>query len=91
MAYICFSINKPDIYISGIRVYSSTVQQFKYQLQLLDQAFDDNRIEKNNFKWKKITTISGIYYQDDNHCNNRLFYSITHTQRQVPFSCCCCW
>lgn len=25
-----------------------------------------------------------------NHCNNRLFYSITHTQRQVPFSCCCC-
>ncbi|OTF83185.1 hypothetical protein BLA29_002088 [Euroglyphus maynei] len=69
---ICFSINKPDIYISGVRVYSSTVTQFKYQLQLLDQAFDDNRMEKNNFKWKKIATVSGVYYQNDNYSNNRL-------------------
>nr|XP_027195486.1 E3 ubiquitin-protein ligase MYCBP2-like [Dermatophagoides pteronyssinus] len=83
---ICFSINKSDIYISGIRVYSSTVQQFKYQLQLLDQAFDDNRIEKNNFKWKKITTISGIYYQDDNHCNNRLNNDLCDIRFDRPIS-----
>ncbi|KAH7646731.1 e3 ubiquitin-protein ligase-like protein [Dermatophagoides farinae] len=80
---ICFSINKPDIYISGVRVYTSTVAQFKYQLQLLDQAFDDNRME-NNFKWKKIATISGVYYQDDNHCNNRLLNDLCEIRFERP-------
>lgn len=66
---ICFSVNKPGIHISGVRVYSSTIGQFKYQLQLLDQAFDDNKTEKNNFMWKTLASVSGVYsYEETPSC-----------------------
>lgn len=68
---ICFWVNKPGIYISGVRVYSSILFKFKYQLQLLDQAFDDNKTDKYDFKWKTIASVSGVYFHEDNAKNNK--------------------
>lgn len=66
---ICFWVNKSGIYISGVKVYSSVLTKFKYQLQLLDQAFDDIKTDKYDFKWKTIASVSGVYFHEDNSKN----------------------
>lgn len=65
---ICFSVNKSGIHISGVRVYSFSANQVKYQLQLLDQISDDNN--KNSFKWRKLTSITGVLVEDNTQLND---------------------
>lgn len=72
---ICFWINNSDIYISGVRVYSSTTTQFKYQLQLLDyrSIFEENSDERDSdSSWRTIASASGVYTQDDQSIQNKL-------------------
>ena len=62
---ICFSVNRNGIHISGVRVYSFSMGQLKYQLQILHQTFDE-KIDKNNFKWRTLSSVSGMLSMEDN-------------------------
>lgn len=67
---ICFSVNKDNIYLSGVRAYSCAGSSMKFQLQIFDQMFDDSK----TMKWKMITSVSGVCLLEDNQLNKSVDY-----------------